>query len=88
MGGHSDPVRGLYNFEICESYLVERGEITDPLSKSTVSGDIMSTLSSIEGIGGDFELNAGFCYKGGQSIAAGIGGPHVKVNKLKIGGAV
>jgi TldD protein len=88
VGGHSDPVRGLYNFEICESYLVERGKITDPLSKSTVSGDVMSTLSSIEGIGRDFELNAGFCYKGGQSIAAGIGGPHVKVNKLKIGGAV
>lgn len=87
VGGHSDPSRGLYNFEICESYLIEHGEITDPLSKSTVSGDIMSTLLSIEGIGKDFELNAGFCYKEGQSVPAGIGGPHIKVKGLRIGGA-
>jgi len=86
VGGHSDPARGLFNFEICESYLIERGEIKDPLSKSTVSGDIVSTLSSIEGIGKDFQLNAGFCYKGGQSVPAGIGGPHIKVKRLTIGG--
>lgn len=88
VGGHSDPGRGLYNFEICESYLIENGEITDPLSKSTVSGDIMSTLSSIEGIGKDFELNSGFCYKEGQSVPVGIGGPHVRMKRLRIGGAV
>lgn len=87
VGGHSDPVRGLYNFEICESYLIKNGEVTDPLSKSTVSGDIMSTLSSIEGIGKDFQLNAGYCYKGGQCVPVGIGGPHMRIKALRIGGA-
>jgi TldD protein len=86
VGGHSDPTRGMYNFEICESYLIEHGEIADSLSKSTVSGDILSTLSSITGIGKDFELNAGYCYKGGQCVPVGIGGPHMKIEGLRIGG--
>lgn len=87
VGGHSDPARGLFNFEICESYLVEKGEITHPLRKSTVSGDIMETIMSIAEVGKDFILNAGFCYKQGQSVPAGIGGPHIKVESLRIGGA-
>lgn len=87
VGGHSDPVRGLYNFEICESYLIEKSKITDPLSKSTVSGDVISTLSAVDGIGKDFELNSGACYKEGQCVPAGIGGPHIRIKELRIGGA-
>ena len=48
----------------------------------------MSKLSSIEGIGKDFQLNAGFCYKEGQSVPAGIGGPHLRIKELRIMGAV
>ena len=35
---------------------------------------------------GDLDIATGFCGKGGQSVPAGVGQPHVRIRELTVGG--
>jgi TldD protein len=85
-GGQVEPATGDFVFGVSEGYLIERGEVTAPVRGATLIGNGLQALSAIDGIAGDLEIATGYCGKGGQSVPAGVGQPHVRIRELTVGG--
>lgn len=81
---------GTFMFTSKKGYLVEDGEIREPVRSTSISGHILDFLENVEGLTQDFDMkttNFGGCGKWGQSlIPVGIGGPHILADDVLIGG--
>jgi TldD protein len=85
-GGQVEPATGDFVFGVSEGYLIENGEVTSPVRGATLVGNGLEALRAVDGIAGDLEIATGFCGKGGQSVPAGVGQPHVRIRELTVGG--
>ena len=85
-GGQVEPATGDFVFGISEGYLIEDGKVTAPVRGATLVGNGLEALAAIDGIAGDLDIATGYCGKGGQSVAAGVGQPHVSIRQLTVGG--
>ena len=86
-GGQVDTGKGIFQFNAAESFIIENGEIKDPLRDVSLSGSIMEILNKIDAVASDFKMGVGFCGKAGQTVPVGDGGPHVRVSHATVGGA-
>lgn len=81
---------GMSTFTIApdRSYMIRDGRLAEPVRVSVVSGSVFETLSLIEGISGELEIdNDPFCScgKGEQfPMPAGIGGPSIRVGSMRV----
>ena len=87
-GGQVDTGKGIFQFNAAESFTIENGEIQLPLRDVSLSGNILEILNHVNAVGSDFKMSIGFCGKGGQIAPVGDGGPHIRVSKATVGGAV
>jgi TldD protein len=85
-GGQVDTGKGVFQFNAAESFLIENGEVTNPLRDVSLSGNILEMLLKVDGLGSDFKMGVGFCGKSGQTVPVGDGGPHVRVKEATVGG--
>lgn len=85
-GGQVEPATGDFVFGISEGYLIEGGRVTAPVRGATLVGNGIEALAAVDGIAGDLEIATGYCGKGGQQVAAGVGQPHVRIRELTVGG--
>lgn len=85
-GGQVDTGKGIFQFNAAESFLIENGEVTNPLRDVSLSGNILEMLLKVDGVGSDFKMGVGFCGKSGQTVPVGDGGPHVRVKEATVGG--
>jgi len=85
-GGQVDTGKGIFQFNAAESFLIEDGEVTNPLRDVSLSGNILEMLLKVDGLGSDFKMGVGFCGKSGQTVPVGDGGPHVRVKEATVGG--
>jgi TldD protein len=85
-GGQVEPATGDFVFGVSEGYLIEGGEVTAPVRGATLIGNGLGALQAIDGVAADLEIATGFCGKAGQSVAAGVGQPHVRIAALTVGG--
>ena len=85
-GGQVEPATGDFVFGVSEGYLIEGGRVTAPVRGATLVGNGLEALRAIDGIAGDLEIASGYCGKAGQSVAAGVGQPHVRIRELTVGG--
>ena len=85
-GGQVEPATGDFVFGVSEGYLIEGGKVTSPVRGATLVGNGVEALRAIDGIAGDLEIATGFCGKAGQTVAAGVGQPHVRIRALTVGG--
>ncbi len=87
-GGQVDITSGKFVFSANEAYLVENGEIKQPLRGVTLIGNGPEVMSNITMVGDDLELDPGIgvCGKDGQSVPVGVGQPTLKVSELTVGG--
>ena len=85
-GGQVEPATGDFVFGVSEGYLIEGGRVTAPVRGATLVGNGLEALEAIDGIGADLEIATGYCGKAGQSVAAGVGQPHVRLRELTVGG--
>ena len=70
-----------------EAYLIENGEITDPIREGNLIGNGPQVLRDIDVIGNDFAMgHPGTCGKDGQGVPVGDGTPTLRVKSLTIGG--
>ncbi len=77
----------MFTFAAAEGYMIRNGQIAEPVSDVTLSGNVFQTLKDIEVIGNDSLYVSGGCGKGGQSpLAVSVGGPHVRINGVVVGG--
>ena len=85
-GGQVEPATGDFVFGVSEGYLIENGKITAPVRGATLAGNGIETLRAIDGIANDLDIATGYCGKGGQTVPAGVGQPHVRLRELTVGG--
>jgi len=86
-GGSVNPASGDFVFGMTEAYLIENGEITEPLRESNLMGNGPQVLNDIDLLGNDFAMgNPGTCGKDGQGVPVGDGQPTLRVKSLTIGG--
>jgi len=70
-----------------EAYLIEKGEITEPLREGNLIGNGPEVLTRIDALGNDFAMGPpGTCGKDGQGVPVGDGVPTLRVSSLTIGG--
>ena len=88
-GGQVDITNGKFVFSCTEAYRVKDGQIGAPVKGATLIGDGATSLTNIQGIGNDLELDPGIgnCGKAGQWVPVGVGQPSLKIGGLTIGGA-
>ncbi|MCP4646902.1 MAG: TldD/PmbA family protein [bacterium] len=84
-GGSVDPFTGQFMFRCEEAFPVVKGEIGKRVRAVSITGTIMETLLEVDGVAKDFGTSPGFCGKEGQNVRVSDGGPHVRVNKIRVG---
>jgi TldD protein len=84
-GGQAN-VDGTFQVGIQEGYEIVNGEVSDPVRDASISGSTLETLLKVDGVGKDFELDAGRCGKG-QTAFICDGGPHIRVKEVTVGGS-
>lgn len=86
-GGQVNTATGDFVFGMTEAYLIEDGEITEPLREGNLIGNGPQVLTMIEALGNDFAMGPpGTCGKDGQGVPVGDGVPTLRVQALTIGG--
>ena len=83
-GGQAN-LDGTFQVGIQEAYEIVNGEIGRPVRNMSVSGNTLETLSMVDAVAKDFEIDYGRCGKG-QLAFVSSGGPHIRVRSLTIGG--
>jgi TldD protein len=86
-GGQVNTATGDFVFGMTEAYLIENGEITEPLREGNLIGNGPEVLTRIDALGNDFAMGPpGTCGKDGQGVPVGDGVPTLRVSSLTIGG--
>jgi TldD protein len=86
-GGQVNTATGDFVFGMTEAYLIENGEITEPLREGNLIGSGPEVLTRIDALGTDFAMGPpGTCGKDGQGVPVGDGVPTLRVTSLTIGG--
>jgi TldD protein len=85
-GGQVNTATGDFVFGITEAYMIENGEITQPVRAAQLIGNGPETLRAIDVIGSDFDTWAGTCGKDGQGVPVSSGQPTLRVAELTVGG--
>jgi TldD protein len=77
----------MFTFAAAEGYMIRNGKVAEPVSDITLTGNVFQTLKDIEAIGDDAVYVNGGCGKGGQMpLAVSVGGPHVRIKDVVVGG--
>ena len=86
-GGQVNTATGDFVFGMTEAYLIEGGEITEPLREGNLIGNGPEVLANIDAVADDFAMGPpGTCGKDGQGVPVGDGVPTLRVHGLTIGG--
>jgi TldD protein len=86
-GGQVNTATGDFVFGMQEAYLIENGEITEPLREGNLIGNGPEVLGNIDALADDFEFGSpGTCGKDGQGVPVGDGVPTLRVTALTVGG--
>ena len=86
-GGSVNTATGDFVFGMTEAYLIENGQITEPLREGNLIGNGPAVLRDIDLLGNDFAMGSpGTCGKDGQGVPVGDGQPTLRVKSLTIGG--
>ncbi|HEX4777930.1 MAG TPA: TldD/PmbA family protein [Acidimicrobiia bacterium] len=85
-GVQVDSASGDFVFGITEAYMIEDGEITEPVRAAQLIGNGPDTLRRVDVVGNDFDTWAGTCGKEGQGVPVSSGQPTLRVSELTVGG--
>lgn len=85
-GGQVNTATGDFVFGITEAFMIENGEITEPVRAAQLIGNGPETLIRIDAVGSDFDTWPGTCGKDGQGVPVSSGQPTLRVSELTIGG--
>jgi TldD protein len=86
-GGQVNTATGDFVFGMTEAYLIEDGEITEPIREGNLIGNGPKVLGDIDAVGNDFSMgHPGTCGKDGQGVPVGDGVPTLRVTALTVGG--
>lgn len=84
-GGRADLAPGRFTLVVESGRRIEQGTLGEPLRDVLIRGDVLQTLSDIEGVGDDWRVSPEpmFCGKHGVVIT-GIAGPTVRLGDMEV----
>jgi TldD protein len=86
-GGQVNTATGDFVFGMVEAYMIENGELADPIREGNLIGNGPEVLRNIDALGHDFAMGSpGTCGKDGQGVPVGDGQPTLRVTSLTVGG--
>jgi TldD protein len=85
-GGQVNTTTGDFVFGMTEAYMIENGEVTDPVRAANLIGNGPEVLRAIDAVGNDFDTWAGTCGKDGQGVPVSAGQPTLRVAAMTVGG--
>jgi TldD protein len=86
-GGSVNTASGDFVFGMTEAYMIEGGELGDPIREGNLIGNGPEVLQDIDLLGNDFAMGSpGTCGKDGQGVPVGDGQPTLRVKAMTIGG--
>ena len=86
-GGQVNTATGDFVFGMTEAYMIEGGQLTEPIREGNLIGNGPQVLQDIDRLGNDFAMGMpGTCGKDGQGVPVGDGQPTLRVKALTIGG--
>ena len=85
-GGQVNTATGDFVFGITEAYMIEDGQITDPVRAAQLIGNGPETLMAVDAVGRDFDTWAGTCGKDGQGVPVSSGQPTLRIREMTVGG--
>ncbi len=85
-GGQVNTTTGDFVFGMTEAYMIENGEITEPVRAANLIGNGPEVLQAIDAVGNDFDTWAGTCGKDGQGVPVSAGQPTLRVAAMTVGG--
>jgi len=85
-GGQVNTTTGDFVFGMTEAYMIENGEITEPVRAANLIGNGPEVLKAIDAVGNDFDTWAGTCGKDGQGVPVSAGQPTLRVSAMTVGG--
>ena len=87
-GGQVNTVTGDFVFEVTEGYLIENGEVGEPVRGATLTGNGPEVLNSIDMVGSDLGFGIGTCGKDGQGAPVADAQPTIRIPSIVVGGGV
>ncbi|MDN2566809.1 metalloprotease TldD [Aquibium sp. A9E412] len=87
-GGQVDITSGKFVFGCTEAYMIENGKVTHPVRGAMLIGNGPDAMHRVTMIGNDMALDTGIgmCGKAGQGVPVGVGQPHLKMERMTVGG--
>ncbi|NHJ47896.1 MAG: TldD/PmbA family protein [Asgard group archaeon] len=86
-GGYVDTAKGEFYFSAQGGYLIENGELSDPIQNVSMSGLCLEVLQRTIAVGKDLKFDfPGSCGKYSQWIPVHAGGPPIAVKQIVVGG--
>ncbi|MFA5353299.1 MAG: TldD/PmbA family protein [Thermodesulfovibrionales bacterium] len=87
-GGQVNTVTGDFVFEVQEGYLIENGEVGEPVRGATLIGSGPEVLNSIDMVGTDLGFSIGTCGKDSQGVPVSDAMPTLRIPEIVVGGEV
>lgn len=87
-GGQVNTVTGDFVFEVQEGYIIENGEVSDPVRGATLIGNGPEVLKSIDMVASDLGFSIGTCGKDGQGVPVSDAMPTLRIPEIVVGGEV
>jgi TldD protein len=87
-GGQVNTVNGDFVFEVNEGYLIEQGQLGEPVRGATLTGNGPKVLLSIDLVGSDLGFSIGTCGKDGQGSPVSDAQPTLRIPEIVVGGEV
>ena len=87
-GGQVDITSGKFVFGCTEAYMIEDGKVARPIKGAMLIGNGPDAMHRVSMIGNDMKLDTGIgmCGKAGQGVPVGVGQPHLRMDRMTVGG--
>ncbi len=85
-GGQVNTLTGDFVFDVQEGYLIENGQVGEPVRGATLAGNGPRVLMDIDMVGQDIGFSIGTCGKDGQGVPVSDAQPTIRVPELVVGG--
>ncbi len=87
-GGQVDITSGKFVFGCTEAYMIEDGKVSRPIKGAMLIGNGPDAMHRVSMVGNDMKLDTGIgmCGKAGQGVPVGVGQPHLRMDRMTVGG--
>lgn len=87
-GGQVNTVTGDFVFDVQEGYIIDNGEIGEPVRGATLIGNGPEILKAIDMVASDLGFSIGTCGKDSQGVPVSDAMPTLRIPEIVVGGEI